>query len=320
MSNLMMSELASTADTARRDTEKPLSKAATIEEAGARLSLDHEELEASLDRLRDFSEADDIELVQGEWNELETSLLRHIDAEDMFLLPGFAADQPADAATLRAEHAQIRAELGGIGLAVDLHTLRVEQVDTFYRLVVHHVARERRTLYPWARRDTNSALLEAVLRRLPHAGPDSTQEARTTATLLALLKVCRDGEQGYRRAALDADDVGHQAVFNRLADERGRFARQLRDELKTLGVTAQFKGTIFGALHRGWIETSSRLAHGKATTILRECERGEALTTRAYRSALRTDLPAPFRGYVAAQSRALDDALNEVRALSAMTQ
>ena len=55
--------------------------------------------------------AGDAELAQGEWNELEASVLRHIDGEEMFLLPGFAREEPGEAATLRAEHAEIGASL-----------------------------------------------------------------------------------------------------------------------------------------------------------------------------------------------------------------
>jgi uncharacterized protein (TIGR02284 family) len=295
----------------------PLSKAASIPEAGARLRLDHEAFEASLERMRDFVLAEDMELARGEWNELESGILRHLDAEEMFLLPEFAREEPEEAAILRGEHADVRTQLGEVGLALDLHMLRAEQVDRIFRAIASHVAREERTLYAWAVMEGHGALLDAMTRRLPHASPDGSQEARTTTTLLSLLKVCRDGEQGYRRAALDADDAKHRALFTQFADERARFARQLRDELRNLGVNAQFKGTVFGALHRGWIETSSRLVHAKSKMILRECERGEELATRAFRAALRTDLSAPIRGCVEAQCAALERSLEEVRALSA---
>jgi len=317
MSNLMTSAAGPDDSAARLAAGRSVSKTASVMESSARLKLDHKEFEASLERLRAFALADDAELLQGEWNELESAILRHIDAEDMFLLPGFSRDQPDVAATLHSEHAEIRRQLGEVGLALDLHTLRLEQIDALYRAVARHAALEERTLYPWADEERNSPLVDAVVRRLPRAGPASTREARTTMTLLALLRVCRDGEQGYRRAALDADNVEYQAVFTRLADARGRFARELRDELKNLGVSAQFKGTLFGALHRGWIETTSKLAPGKLRTILRECARGEELALRAYRAALRTDLSPTVRGHIEAQCTELGHALVDVRALSA---
>jgi uncharacterized protein (TIGR02284 family) len=295
----------------------PLSKAASVPEASARLRLDHTEFEASLERLRTFALADDAELVRGEWNDLEKAVLRHVDAEDMFLLPNFALDDPGVAATLHAEHSEIRKQLGEVGLALDLHALRLEQLDTLYRAIARHVALEERTLYPWANDERHRPLIDAVVRRLPHAGPDGTREAQTAMTLLGLLRVCRDGDQGYRRAALDAGEGAHRGVLTGLATERGRFARDLRDQLKDLGVSAQFKGTVFGALHRGWIETTSKLAHRKPKAILRECERGEELALRAYRAALRTDLPAAIRNKVQMQRESLERALLDVRALAA---
>jgi uncharacterized protein (TIGR02284 family) len=134
-----------------------------------------------------------------------------------------------------------------------------------------------------------------------------------------LLRVCRDGEQGYRRAVADTDDAEHRSALAHFADERARFARELRDELKSLGVSAQFKGTLLGALHRGWIEATSRLPHARSRAILRECERGEEMALRVYRNALRTDLPPSIRGSVEAQMRGLERSLQDVRALSATT-
>jgi len=317
MSNLMTSAVGVDDSAAQLAASKPIARSATLPESSARLKLDHEEFVASLRRLRDFAVAGDPELAQGEWDELEVGVLRHIDAEEMFLLPGFAREAPVEAAAIHAEHAEIRRKMGEVGLALDLHTLRLEQVDEISRMIIEHGVREERTLFPWALREGNSPLLDAIARRLPHRLPDRTREARTTTTLLALLRVCRDGEQGYRRALRDADDAAHQTLFTRLAEDRARFGQQLRDELKSLGVSAQFKGTLMGALHRGWIEASAKLSASNPKLILRECERGEELGLRVYRSALRTDLPAPIRSVVEAQYGALDRALSEIRAVSA---
>ncbi len=316
-SNLMTSAVGPSGSPAQLAASHAVSPSASVEEASARLKLDHIEFEASLERLRSFSEAGDVELALGEWNELEAAMLRHIDAEEMFLLPGYARDEPAEAAMLQSEHADVRRQLGEIGLALDLHALRLSQIDELFRSVARHVARESRTLYAWADQERNRPVVDAIARRLPRPFPDASREARTTTTLLGLLRVCRDGEQGYRRAHLDAEISEHRTFFAQLAEQRARFAREIRDELKGLGVSAQFKGTIFGAIHRGWIEASSKLVHGKPRMILRECERGEELALRAYRAALGTDLPPAVRGYIDAQHREIEQALRDVRALSA---
>jgi uncharacterized protein (TIGR02284 family) len=317
MSNLMTSVVGPAGSAPALAVAGPVAARASVPEASERLRLDHEELAASLSRLRSFALAEDRELAVGEWGELESSILQHIDAEEMFLLPEYARAQPQEAAALVAEHREIRATLGQVGLAIDLHTLRLEQIDAVSKAVLKHVAREESTLYPWAREAAQSALVDAVLRRLPRATPHASREARTTTTLLTLLQVGRDGEQGYRRAAVDAERPAHRTLFTRLAEDRARFGRQLRAELKSLGVAAQFKGTVFGALHRGWIETTSRLAHGKTGVIFRECERGEELALRAYRAALRTDLPAALRGSIELQYAELERAVSEIRACAA---
>jgi uncharacterized protein (TIGR02284 family) len=317
MSNLMTAAVGLPGSPAQVAASRPISRSAGVEEASSRLRLDHVEFEASLERLRAFMVAGDAELARGEWDELEGAILRHIDAEEMFLLPAFAREEPVEAATLQSEHAEVRRHMGEIGVALDLHTLRLEQIDEMFRAVARHIARESRTLYAWADQGRNRPLLDAIARRIPRAFPDGSPDSRATTTLLALLRVCRDGEQGYRRANLDAEDADHQAMFGRLAEERARFAREIREQLKGFGVTAQFKGTVFGAIHRGWIEASSKLTHGRARLILRECERGEELALRAYRAALRTDLPPAVRGYVEAQRREIERAIGDLRALAA---
>jgi uncharacterized protein (TIGR02284 family) len=256
-------------------------------------------------------------MMSGEWNELEELLLRHVNAEEMFLLPAFSKEEPTEASVLRAEHTEIRKQLGEIGLALDLHSLRLEQIDDVYRAVARHIARETRTLYPWADQEKNRPLVEALARRLPQHVPDRDHEARTTATLLALLKVCHDGERGYWRAVGDTDDPDHRKIFSRLAEERARFAREARAELKNLGVAAHAGGTLLGTLHRTWIEVNARLPLPKSRMLLRECERGEQLALRVYRNALRTDLPAGIRSHVESQRDAIERTLQDLRALAA---
>ncbi len=317
MSTLMTSVVGDKGSVAALAASEPISNAASLPEARARLHLDHAEVEASLERLRDFLVAGDLEIARGEWDELEGAILRHIDAEDMFLLPEFAREQPDEAAAQRAEHVEIRTALGELGVAFDLHTVRLTEVDALSRIVMRHVAREERTLYPWARTARDGALLDAVLRRLPRAPIPRSPVERTTTTLLALLRVSGDGEQGYRAAAHDLDEPAQRDALVRIAKERAEIAENLRSALVALGISARFEGTVFGAVHRGWIDTGAKVALGKTRRILRACERGDELAVRTYRAALRSDLPAATRAMVQAQLAVIERSLEAVRALAA---
>jgi Hemerythrin HHE cation binding domain len=134
--------------------------------ATIRLESDHLQMTASLARLVDFAEASDRELLREEWDALEPRVLVHLDAEEMFLLPGFEKAHPADAARVRDQHAQIRTQLGAIGIAVDLHLLRADMVTDFRDLLLEHVAEERRGLYPWAHTSADEHSLRMLLERL----------------------------------------------------------------------------------------------------------------------------------------------------------
>src|SRR5438132_1095943 len=72
------------------------------------------------------------------WRRAEEAILAHLDGEEMFLLPALSSAVPAEAARLRAEHAEIRRTLGEIGLACELHTVRCEAVEAFCASLREH--------------------------------------------------------------------------------------------------------------------------------------------------------------------------------------
>jgi len=78
---------------------------------------------------------DDCVLFEGE-------LLKHIDWEEMYLLPTFEALDPTLANELRSDHARFRATLGRIGIEIDIHAIRAERFDEFASDLGAHAARE----------------------------------------------------------------------------------------------------------------------------------------------------------------------------------
>jgi len=98
------------------------------------------------------------------WTELDHGLLAHMEAEERYVIPGFATVDRAAARELLDEHAQIRAQLLELGVAMDLHCLRFETSQELIRLLRSHAAREDHLLYRWA--DTR---LDEGLRRSARA-------------------------------------------------------------------------------------------------------------------------------------------------------
>lgn len=288
-------------------------------DATAELEEDHERMADSLARLVDFAKAQDDSLVRDEWDALESRVLAHLDAEEMYLLPGFQHDRPVEAATIQDRHALIRKLLGEIGIAVDLHLLRPEKVTEFRDLLLSHVDEERRSLYAWANASVDPHSLRALLGRLQRisAGAD-----RAPAVLSTLLDACEDGEKGYRSAASGVSDGGYQLMFRHYADERAGFANALDEAARkalnageSVPWPAPRQGSTLGALHRSWIDLKAALASGNPKAVLTECRRGEDAALRAYREALRADLPPDIRELVQEQYEAIKKARAEVAAL-----
>jgi hypothetical protein len=72
--------------------------------------------------------------------------LQDLDAEEVVILHGYAADDPEAAAAIRDEHTELRRLLLQVGVEVELHVVRL---PTLQRLRAH-AAREDVGMYPWA--------------------------------------------------------------------------------------------------------------------------------------------------------------------------
>jgi len=148
-----------------------------------RLVADHRRLEDLLQRTLSAVEADDREAVAEAFTELDSRLRTHLEAEERHLLPAFQRSDPRACRAILEEHKLIRARLLELGTAVDLHTLRFENVRTFAAELRAHANHEDKVFYKWA--DANvgekeralvlSALIYKVMSRVrsPRGSPES---------------------------------------------------------------------------------------------------------------------------------------------------
>jgi len=284
------------------------------------LQADHQRLTSIVSRLMDFVEASDDSLIREEWDQLESALLRHLDAEEMLLLPMFESEHAADVAAIRAEQTRLRTLLGEGGIALELHTLRVEDVGVLRSMLSAHAAHMDQTvasLREPARSEVDRARGILLTRWFRPGAPH--QDVVSTA-LCALVAACEDGELGYARAAADVHDEGYRLIFSRNASERAAFAKELRQALSELGARLPPEGSVLGSLHRRWLDVKSELTRGRPRAILRECERGEEAALSTYRSALHVDLPPATREVVQEQYEVVKKAHEEVCSLLRMEQ
>jgi uncharacterized protein (TIGR02284 family) len=278
----------------------------------AKLERDHQEVARSLTRFVEFVDSSDHVQAREEWDGLEAQILTRLDAEEMFLLPGFERDQPTGAAAIRNGHARIRALLGEIGIAIDLNCLRTEKVSELRDLLASHAEEEAQSLYGWAQANADHEPSRALLRRLE---PTTPRDSAALA-LAEIVRVCEDGERGYRAAGYGVAKPGYQLLFARYAAERARFARTIDEAVRMVGLDSPDEGSVLGSLHRGWLNAVSIIARGSPKTVLRQCQRGEDAALKTYRAALRAELPADVREVIQEQYEAIKKARAEIASLA----
>ncbi len=130
-----------------------------------------------------------------------------------------------------------------------------------------------------------------------------------------LIDICMDGERGFRAAAEAVSNPKLKALFDDLAEERGRFAAALLPHLRRLGGTADWEGTNAGALHRSWITLKAHVPGHADHAIVSEAERGEHAALNAYDEALHGMLPPTVTELIEAQQEAMHDAVDRIRAI-----
>ena len=130
-----------------------------------------------------------------------------------------------------------------------------------------------------------------------------------------LIHICMDGERGFRAAADAVSNPRLKALFDDLAEERGRFAAALVPHLRRLGGTTDWDGTNAGALHRRWIKVRALVPSQHDHAIVAEAERGEHAALDAYEEALHGMLPPTVAPLVEAQQEAMQEAVDRIRAI-----
>ena len=123
------------------------------------------------------------------------------------------------------------------------------------------------------------------------------------ASLESLIAVCKDGEQGFRLAAEEADSTYLKDLFLEYSLQRQRFAAELERDAQTLGEQhPRVQSTAAGAAHRAWMKVRDAITPRDDHKLLAECERGEDIAVHEYRAALEDEMfPASTKDLVSRQ-------------------
>lgn len=122
-----------------------------------------------------------------------------------------------------------------------------------------------------------------------------------TSILNDLVETSKDGEKGFRTAAEDTKNAELQAVFLRRAQDCATGAADMQQLVVRLGGTPDERGSVAGAVHRGWVNLKAAVSGRTDLAILEECERAEDVAKARYRNALEETLPEDIRVVVQRQ-------------------
>jgi hemerythrin HHE cation binding domain-containing protein len=111
---------------------------------------EHAALDRALNQIACIADGGDGDELHRAWGELEPLLLRHLAFEERELFPAVEAVHPDWTREFRRDHAEIRRLLAELGVRVDLHALRKQELDELVAALRAHAEEEDATVYRWA--------------------------------------------------------------------------------------------------------------------------------------------------------------------------
>lgn len=137
----------------------------------------------------------------------------------------------------------------------------------------------------------------------------------STAILNDLIETVKDGEKGFKTAAEGAQDASLKLLFGNYATQRARFAEDLQIAVRRLGGDPELKGSVAGALHRGWMNIKTAVTGSSDSAIVAEAERGEDYAVEAFEKAIASGLPLDVQAVIERQYIQIRETHDRIRDL-----
>lgn len=166
-----------------------------------------------------------------------------------------------------------------------------------------------------ARPASRAAWERADALRHERSGDASGRRDDVLDVLADLVECCKDGEYGFRACADNARREDLKSVFMQRADDCQRGARELQEQVRSLGGETDDSGSALGAVHRGWVSVRSTLSTHDDKAMLDEAERGEDNALARYRKALQKPLPSNIREIVERQLQGVQRNHDQIKML-----
>lgn len=131
----------------------------------------------------------------------------------------------------------------------------------------------------------------------------------------SVISICIDAQQGFEGAAKALHSSSLKSVFEQYSAQHAGFVRELQDILRESGVGSRETARDAGTLHSAWMELKGVPTGQSEHQILTQTERGEDLSLKTYREALREEIPVQLRAILERQLQQVQEAHNWIRRL-----
>jgi uncharacterized protein (TIGR02284 family) len=133
-----------------------------------------------------------------------------------------------------------------------------------------------------------------------------------------LIQTCRDGQEGFAKAADKLAKDGRDDLATRFRDfsnQRAEFAAELEQLATQYGEDDSTSGSVAGAIHRGWLTVKDTITGSDPEGVLDAAEQGEDHAKSEYEKALEADISPSLKTVVQRQYAAVQTAHDTVRDL-----
>ncbi|MCZ4407444.1 PA2169 family four-helix-bundle protein [Cryomorphaceae bacterium 1068] len=110
-----------------------------------------------------------------------------------------------------------------------------------------------------------------------------------TDILNNLLKVNLDAAKGYSYAAENIKNDNFRHFLKTYADQRKRYAEELKQEILDLGGEPVENTSLLGDLHQALVKIKDSVSSDKDEALLEECSRGEGEAIAQYEKVIETE-------------------------------
>ncbi|MNK18736.1 hypothetical protein D3C87_369470 [compost metagenome] len=139
-----------------------------------------------------------------------------------------------------------------------------------------------------------------------------------------LIELNNDRIAGFQKAITNIDDESEnkdlKQIFKAFAEQSDRFNQELSQLVAENAGEPETGSSVYGSLHRIWIDVKSLFGGSDRESILAEAERGEDIIKNAYHSVIQQNrLNGTAQETISSQSVLLDrshDRIKELRNLA----